>query len=139
MSISRAQRQLVRQRAGDCCEYCLLSQTGQLVRFQIDHIIALKHGGTDDDDNLCLACYDCNIFKGSNIATLDPLSGDVTTLYNPRQQHWDDHFEIKSDSTLIGRTPEGRATILVLRLNDEVRIKQRFDEQTVGSYPCKNW
>ena len=138
MSISNEQRRLVRQRAGDCCEYCRLSQTGQLVGFQIDHIIAIKHGGTDDDDNLCLACYDCNIYKGSNVAALDPLTRDATKLYDPRRQNWDDHFMINPDAVLSGLTPEGRATILVLRLNDEERVKQRLGEMSVGEYPCQN-
>lgn len=137
MSISNDQRRLIHQRAGRCCEYCRVSQTGQLVGFQVDHIIAIKHGGTDADDNLCLACYDCNIYKGSNVAALDPLTRDATKLYDPRQQKWDDHFTINSDATLTGLTPEGRATIIVLRINDEERVKQRLGELVTGEYPCE--
>ncbi|MCA9904974.1 MAG: HNH endonuclease [Anaerolineae bacterium] len=136
MSISSEQRQLVRRRAGNCCEYCRVSQTGQLIGFQVDHIIAIKHGGTDTDDNLCLACYECNIYKGSNVAALDPLTRDATKLYDPRQQNWDDHFQINSDATLSGSTPEGRATIVVLRMNDEERVKQRLGELMTDDYPC---
>ena len=52
-----ATRQLVRQRASNCCEYCRLPQATQpFVTFHIDHIIARQHGGTDNPDNLCLAC-----------------------------------------------------------------------------------
>ena len=137
MSISNEQRRLVRERAGNCCEYCRLSQTGQLVRFQIDHIIAIKHGGTDTDENLCLACYECNIYKGSNVAALDPLTRDATKLYDPRQQKWDDHFKISADATLSGLTAEGRATIIVLRMNDEERVKDRLGELRSGDYPCQ--
>ena len=137
MSVSNEQKRLVRQRAGNCCEYCRLSQSGQLVRFQIDHIIAVKHDGTDEDDNLCLACYDCNIYKGSNVAALDPLTRVATRLYDPRQQVWDEHFKLNPDSTISGLTPEGRTTIRILRINDIERVNQRFGEMLAGGYPCK--
>lgn len=84
MSISDEQKRLVRQRAGNCCEYCQLAEAGRLARFHIDHIIAIKHDGTDTDDNLCLAGPKCNAHKGKNVAALDPLTGDPTRLYNPR-------------------------------------------------------
>lgn len=137
MSISKEQRRLVRQRAGNCCEYCRLSQNGRLARFHVDNILAIKHGGSDDDDNLCLACPECNTHKGSNVAALDPLTRDATKFYDPRQQRWDDHFRINPDATLTGLTPEGRATVNVLRLNDEERLKQRLGELLSGDYPCQ--
>jgi len=137
MSVSNEQKRLVRQRAGNCCEYCQLSQSGQLVSFQIDHIIAVKHDGTDEDDNLCLACYDCNIYKGSDVAALDPLTRAATRLYDPRQQVWDEHFRLNPDATISGLTPEGRTTVRVLRINDIERVNQRFGEMAVGDYPCK--
>lgn len=137
MSLSDRQKQAVRARAGDCCEYRRIAQSGSFARFHVDHIIALKHGGTDKDDNLCLACPDCNAYKGENVAALDPLTHKATRLYDPRQQNWDNHFKINLDATLSGLTPEGRATILVLRLNDEERAKQRSGEMTAGEYPCQ--
>jgi hypothetical protein len=137
MSVSNEQKRLVRQRAENCCEYCRLSQSGQLVSFQIDHIIAVKHDGTDEDDNLCLACYDCNIYKGSDVAALDPLTRAATRLYDPRQQLWDEHFRLNPDATISGLTPEGRTTVRVLRINDIERVNQRFGEMAVGDYPCK--
>jgi len=137
MSISSEQRRLVRERAVNCCEYCLISQTARLARFQVDHIIATKHGGTDTNDNLCLACYECNIYKGSNVAALDPLTGEATKLYDPRQQKWEEHFDINPDATLTGLTSEGRATVNVLRINDKARVKQRVGELMSGDYPCQ--
>lgn len=137
MSLSSKQKQAVRAKAGDCCEYCRLSQSGSFARFHVDHIIALKHGGTDADDNLCLACPDCNAHKGENVAALDPLTHNATKLYNPRQQKWDNHFRINSNATLTGLTPVGRATIRVLRINDEERVKQRLGELIAGDYPCQ--
>ena len=136
MSISKEQRSLVRERARNCCEYCRLSQSERLVRFYVDHIIPIKHGGPDDDDNLCLTCYKCNGYKGSNVAALDPMTGNATKLYNPRRQNWDDHFKINPDATLFGLTPEGRTTVFVLRMNDVKRVKQRLGGLINGDYPC---
>lgn len=136
MSISHKQRRLVRQHAEDCCEYCRVSQHGRLARFHVDHVIAIIQGGSDTDDNLCLACPECNSYKGTNVAALDPLTSNATKLYNPRQQKWDDHFKINADATLTGLTPEGRTTAFVLRFNDAERVKQRRGEMMIGDYPC---
>ena len=137
MSLTDRQKQAVRERAGGCCEYCRLAQSGSFARFHVDHIIALKHGGTDAGDNLCLACPACNAYKGENVAALDPQTGNPTRLYHPRQQTWDDHFELQTDATITGLTPEGRTTAAVLRYNDEERVKQRSDEIAAGDYPCQ--
>jgi len=137
MSLSNKQKQAVRERAGACCEYCRLGQTASFARFHVDHIIAIKHGGTDDDVNLCLACPDCNAHKGENVAALDPQTGDPTRLYNPRQQVWGDHFELQPDATITGLTPPGRTTVTVLRYNEDERVKQRLGERAAGNYPCK--
>lgn len=137
MSVSGEQRDFVRKRANNCCEYCRVSESGRLSKFHVDHIIALKHDGTDDTDNLCLSCYKCNGYKGSNVAAIDPETGNATKLFNPRQQHWDDHFQINLDATLLGLTPEGRTTILVLRINDPERVRPRWLAFLIGEYPCE--
>jgi 5-methylcytosine-specific restriction endonuclease McrA len=31
----------------------------------IDHVKPIKHGGSNDDSNLVVACHACNSFKGS--------------------------------------------------------------------------
>lgn len=137
MSISNQQRQLIKERAGNCCEYCRVAEEGRLSRLHVDHIIALKHGGTDHDNNLCQACYKCNGYKGSNVAGIDPLTDKASKLYHPRQQKWDDHFEINSDATISGLTAEGRVTILILRINDVERVRPRQMAMQLGDYPCK--
>jgi hypothetical protein len=76
-----ALRQLVWQRAGGRCEYCQLAQEFSILPFEIDHIIARKHGGKTLASNLALACYYDNSFKGSDIASIDPYSGKLTGLY----------------------------------------------------------
>jgi 5-methylcytosine-specific restriction endonuclease McrA len=50
-------RQLVWQRASSRCEYCQFPAQFAEAPFQIDHIIAQKHGGETNAENLALACY----------------------------------------------------------------------------------
>jgi len=136
MRLSEAVRQYVRERAGHCCEYCRVLESGRLSRLHVDHIIARKYGGTNDDDNLCLACYKCNGYKGSHIAAVDPATGSASKLYHPRQQIWKDHFKLNTDATIAGLTPEGRTTIVVLRINDKARAQTRYLAMLAGKYPC---
>jgi len=137
LSVTNEQRQIIRAAAGQCCEYCRVPEDDRFARFQIDHIIPLKHGGKDTVENLCLACLKCNGFKGPNVAALDPDTGDATKLFNPRRQHWEDHFRINEDATLTGLTPEGRATLIVLRINEDRRVQNRQLLMRLGEYPCQ--
>lgn len=43
--ISSALRQFVEERANNTCEYCLLNQLFSMYKHEIDHVIAVKHGG----------------------------------------------------------------------------------------------
>ena len=137
MTITIAQSRETRLRAGGCCEYCLLTPDDMYATFHIDHIIPTKHGGRDSNDNLCLACPDCNGYKGSDIASFDPLTGDLTRFYNPRAQQWDDHFELHVDTTIVGLTQEGRATVAILRLNLPRRVIERYEAWIRGEYPSE--
>jgi len=59
-------RALVRERAGDRCEYCQLPQEDSpLAVLHIEHLLPKIHGGTDDMENLALACIDCNLHKAA--------------------------------------------------------------------------
>jgi 5-methylcytosine-specific restriction endonuclease McrA len=82
----RALQDEVWQRAGAACEYCGMPQALDPLPFQIDHVIAEQHGGRTESRNLALACLGCNKRKGPNIAGLDPLSGKLAPLFNPRTQ-----------------------------------------------------
>ena len=117
-------RRAVLRRAGNRCEYCRLPQAGHDERFSVDHVIAVKHGGSDELSNLALACLRCNLHKGTNLSGIDPESGAMLPLYNPRTQRWTDHFTW-SGPKVIGKTAEGRATVFVLLMNNPERVRLR--------------
>ena len=121
-SNTRAQ---VRKRASGRCEYCGVSEQYFLQEFQIEHVIPKCHRGTDEIENLAFACQRCNLHKGPNVAGLDPDSDELTRLFNPRTDTWDEHFKEESDGSLIGLTAIGRTTVYVLAMNAGNRVKLR--------------
>ena len=122
--MDNATSELVRQRAGHRCEYCRLPQHASALRFHIEHIIARQHGGTDDPSNLAIACPECNYQKGSNLAGVDPDTGAVTRLFDPRQNTWEDHFARKA-ARIVGKTATGRTTVWLLEMNTGDRLRWR--------------
>jgi len=134
--ISSELRRQVLERAQTCCEYCRLSQQDSFFQFEIDHIIAEKHGGMNESQNLCLSCPDYNSFKGSDIGSIDRDTGRLTPLFNPREHVWSEHFRL-DDGVMEPLTPEGRVTVFLLRLNDPDRIADRKLLMDMGRYPCE--
>jgi hypothetical protein len=102
--------------------------------FQIDHIIAGQHGGETVFDILALSCIHCNKYKGPNVAGLDPQSGKITRLFHPRRDRWEAHFRWHG-SELLGRTAIGRATIVVLNINDPFYVAVREELAEEGLFP----
>ena len=82
------------QRALGRCEYCLLHEEDSHLAHHADHIVARQHRGETSLDNLALGCFDCNCFKGPNVASFDPLTGQMVRLFNPRPDLWADHFRL---------------------------------------------
>ena len=115
-------RELVWSRAKSRCEYCQIPAKISLLPFQIDHIIAEKHGGRTTAQNLALSCERCNSHKGSNIAGY--LEGSPVRLFHPRNDRWQDHFEWKGP-LLVAKTTVGRVTIDVLAINLPYRMALR--------------
>ena len=62
-------------RADNRCEYCGISQIGQVATFHIDHIVPSVAGGTTTADNLALACVSCFLRKGVRQRLEDPSKG----------------------------------------------------------------
>jgi hypothetical protein len=91
-----------------------------MARLEIEHIIPLVRGGTDDESNLWLACPICNGHKSDKIEAVDPDTGMPAALFNPRAQNWAEHFRWAEDGVrILGTTPIGRATVAALHLSDD--------------------
>jgi hypothetical protein len=129
-----ALEQLVWARAGRRCEYCRMLQDHDPNPFQIDHVIAVSHGGPTRAGNLALACFLCNSFKGPNLAGVDPKTRRVTPLFNPRRHKWARHFRWRG-AELVGLTPAGRATIATLRISLSHRAELRSNLIHEGIFP----
>ncbi len=136
--IPRALEHEVRERASGRCEYC---QTPELLSGQpahIDHIRPRVRGGPTQADNLCLACAPCNSFKLDQTEAIDPDSGEALALFNPRQQQWQGHFAWDESGTMImGLTPTGRATVMMLKMNRPLIVAARAVWVSVNRHPPK--
>jgi HNH endonuclease len=119
-------RGLVRDRAHRRCEYCGLAEEQAYIPHHVDHIRPKQHGGDDSLMNLALACQGCNLKKGPNLAGIDPDSGTMVALFNPREQVWTEHFTFEG-AVIVGLSAVGRATVSVLDLNTKERVKIRED------------
>ena len=129
-----ALRRLVVERAGHRCEYCRLHRDHQAsVQFHIEHINARQHGGDDSSQNLALACHRCNLHKGTNLVGRDPQTGQITSLFIPRQQHWADHFDLRHGE-IVGVSPVGRTTAALLQMNRLDRIELRLQLMAAGQW-----
>ncbi len=128
-------RNLVRQRAGQRCEYCRLHEDDDpLFAFHVEHVIARQHGGTDSPSNLALACHQDNLHKGPNLTGIDPVTKKLTRLFNPRRHKWSWHFHWDGP-ILTGRTAIGRATVAVLGMNLPHRVTLREALIAAGYFP----
>lgn len=110
------------------CGYCQTEQRISGAQMHVDHIIPLARGGASDESNLWLACAWCNSFKGDAIQAVDPETGQLVPLFNPRAQRWAEHFSWSDHFTqIIGLTPTGRATVQALQMNNEfIVIARRY-------------
>jgi hypothetical protein len=122
--IPAALRRLVYDRSNGYCEYCFTPELASFASHEVDHIIAEKHGGLTQEDNLALSCSLCNKHKGSDLASIDQKTGEITPLYHPRRDRWSDHFCL-TGAEFTPLTPIGRVTVRLLQLNRDDRIKER--------------
>ncbi len=132
MAVGAAIRKLVRQRAGGRCEYCHADERWQFIRFTIDHVQPQAAGGGDEPENLALACRNCNERRSNRCESADPRTGQTVAVFSPREHVWADHFAWDVDRLrIVGLTPTGRATVVLLDLNDDrhggvvIRIRER--------------
>lgn len=130
-------RSQIQSRAFDACEYCLLNQEDAGFPHEIDHVISRKHGGLNDLENLAFACYLCNRYKGSDIASVHRPTGKLVRLFHPRQDRWAEHFHI-AGPVIESLTDIGQTTVDLLRFNVAARVVERRLLQSLGRYPKVN-
>lgn len=123
----------VRERAGGQCEYCHLPEAHVLTPFQVEHVVAKQHRGSDTLSNLAYACLRCNLHKGPNLAGIDPKTKRLTRLFDPRRHRWSKHFRWQ-EALLIGKTAVGRTTVEFLAVNDSTRVALRQELMDQGLF-----
>jgi 5-methylcytosine-specific restriction endonuclease McrA len=134
--IGRRRRERIAARAGHRCSYCRSSQQITGSEGQIDHVTPEARGGSDDDDNLCWCCDECNTFKGDAIEALDPDTDHRAPLFHPVRERWGDHFAwAEGGALIVGLTPTGRATARQLKLNRPWLMHARRRWIEVGWHP----
>lgn len=129
----------IRLDAKNRCGFCLGEQKYILAWLEIEYIYPRAKGGKTVKENLWLACPFCNTFKGSQTHGTDPKTKRKVPLFNPRKQIWKNHFEFDPDgATIIGKTVCGRATVIALKINNELALETRKYWVSVGWYPPKD-
>jgi hypothetical protein len=119
-SLPRKLVRRVRQAAQSRCGYRRCPQDLVPATFEIEHIIPLARGGTNEESNLWLSCPLCNRHKGDRVAAIDPETGSESALFHPRLERWSEHFRWSEDGLrIVGLTPTGRATVAALHLDDD--------------------
>lgn len=117
----------IARRAAHRCEYCRAPEAVFNFPFEVEHVIPTSRAGTDDQENLCLACRACNLRKSDRLGARDDATGEEVSLYHPRRQRWSDHFRVDLESGEIqGATPIGRATVVALDLNHPLQLAARL-------------
>jgi hypothetical protein len=136
--VSAELRRAVEERADGACEYCLIHQRDTYVGCHVDHIIAEKHGGRTELDNLAFACAVCNRAKGTDIASLVRGGSQPVRLFNPRIDRWDDHFRLDLHGfEIVPLTNIGVATATLLKFNEVERLLERKSLVLIGKYSAK--
>ncbi len=132
---ARLKREVI-EGANSCCEYCLLPQSLCPIPFELDHVIPIVDGGETTANNLCLACWNCNSAKRDQTVGRDPQTRRFVSLFNPRRQRWQRHFEWNETGTKVtGRTAVGRATVEMLNVNSAHIVEFRLLLASIGMFP----
>ena len=127
-------RRLVAARANRVCEYCLIHEDDTYFGCQVEHIIAEKHDGPTEAENLAYACACCNRAKGSDIGTWATSARQFTRFFNPRIDRWSEHFLLQG-VLIQPQSAIGEATAKILRFNDTQRLFERDTLERVDRYP----
>ena len=138
-NVPRRLKQSVVERAQSQCEYCRSRADYAVDPFSAEHIVPKSRGGATTLDNLALSCQTCNNHKYNKIEGRDPETGILAPLFHPRHQKWRDHFTWSEDTTtIIGKTPTGRATVQLFDVNRESLINLRKVLKRDGHHPPRD-
>jgi len=122
--------------AGGRCGYCRLREEITGTPLEIEHIVPEARGGPTRRANLWAVCRYCNLLKSDRVEALDPETGALTPLFNPRAERWSDHFSwIDGGLRIQGTTPTGRATVEALALNRALLVRARMYWISAGWHP----
>jgi hypothetical protein len=132
--ISAELRKIVAERARFRCEYCRLPEIAAMVKFQIEHIKSIKHGGETTSENLAYACPICNANKGADIGTVLDNDDTMVPFFHPRKHDWFEHFKVKNGE-ILSNTQIGEATVKILGLNEVERVLERLELMETGIFP----
>ena len=133
---NKSERAFVAERAGFCCEYCKSQEKYSQDVFEIEHMLPLFLGGTNEDENLAFSCSGCNNSKNNKISKIDIETGEEAFIYNPRLQNWHSHFKWQNNYSIIeGITPTGRVTVELLKMNREGVVNLRNVLYLLGYHP----
>lgn len=108
-----------------------------LLPFEVDHLTARKHGGATTEGNLAWTCFLCNRFKGTDLASIDPESGQIVRLFNPRTEDWSDHFQFEG-ARIVPLSAVGRVTEYLLQFNLPESVETRRLLQESGRFPISS-
>jgi len=97
-------------------DLCRIHEEDVFAPHELNHVIAAQHGGRSLLENLALACYEGNHFKGTNVASVDPETGEPGFLFHPRHDRWSDD-SLLDGARVVPLTAKGRATAALLKFN----------------------
>jgi len=123
-------------RAGHRCEYCHAPEAVFNFPLEVEHIVPVARGGDDTAANWALACRACNLYKAMHVNGSDPESHEMVRLFHPREDRWENHFQVVIESgEIVGRTSIGRATAARLGMNSAAQVAARRQWMRLGLFP----
>ena len=127
---------VISERANHRCEYCQAPELIFNFPFEVEHIIPLSRQGSNDNDNLALACRSCNLRKGNRVAGIIINSSNEVYFFHPRMDRWQEHFQIDTESGRItGITDTGKVTVEYLEMNSISQLTARQVWIQLGLFP----